>query len=61
MQGVLSFKNTYFEPRYVLVVPVSKEVRIVSENTNINEGLSPKCLSVTVFRIPDKQILALFA
>ena len=26
-QGVLSFKNTYFEPRYVLVVPVSKEVR----------------------------------
>ncbi|KAJ7382952.1 hypothetical protein OS493_031728 [Desmophyllum pertusum] len=26
LEGVLSFKNTYFEPRYVLVVPVSREV-----------------------------------
>jgi len=26
LEGVLSFKNTYFEPRYVLVVPVSKEI-----------------------------------
>ncbi|KAL9960961.1 hypothetical protein ACROYT_G034471 [Oculina patagonica] len=26
LEGVLSFKNTYFEPRYVLVVPVSREI-----------------------------------
>lgn len=26
LEGVLSFKNTYFEPRYVLVLPVSREI-----------------------------------
>lgn len=26
LEGVLSFKNTYFEPRYVMLVPVSKEI-----------------------------------
>ncbi|XP_068715190.1 leucine-rich repeat and guanylate kinase domain-containing protein-like [Montipora foliosa] len=26
LEGVLSFKNTYFEPRYVMVVPVSKKI-----------------------------------
>lgn len=26
LEGVLSLKNTYFEPRYVLVVPVSREI-----------------------------------
>ena len=24
-QGVLTLKNTYFEPRYVLIMPLSKE------------------------------------
>lgn len=26
LEGVLSFKNTYFEPRYVMVVPVSQKI-----------------------------------